>query len=392
MREKEEQLILTHGGEEPEKFLGAVNPPVFLNSLHVFPTMEAYLEAGQSEGTFTYRRSGNPTTALLEQKMAALECGEKACAFASGMAATAAAIFAVCSAGSHIIYMKNLYGPVRRLLENFCVQRLGMSADGWSGTDLQELEQKLRPETRLVLLESPATFVMTVADLEGVSGICRKRGIRTCIDNTWCTPLLQKTLEFGIDIVMHTLTKYVGGHSDMMGGILISRDAGLIEEIRSGTGELFGGTLGPTEAWLAIRGLRTLDIRLKKHQETAMKVAAFLESRPEVERVYYTGLDSHPQRNLIQKQMKGHSGLLSFLLKGDKERALKFVNRLALFQKGCSWGGYESLALCPLYETPDEVLSRIGLTGSHRGLIRLHCGLEGEENLLEDLQNAFDAI
>lgn len=335
-----------------------------------------------------YGREGNPTVEILEQKVAALERGTRAVAFSSGMAAFSAAMLAVCKAGSHIICMRDVYMPVKGILNGYFIPRMGMSVSYWDGRSLEELESLIRGNTAMILLESPATFVFSVVDIAGVAQIARAHGIRTYIDNTYCTPLYQKPLDMGIDIVMHTMSKYIGGHSDIIGGILAVKDEVLGQALYEQIRPWFGGILGPMEAWLAIRGLRTLNLRVEKHQETAMAVAAFLENHPRVEKVYYTGLDSHPQAALIKRQQTGHTGLMSFVIQGRPDQAMQVVDKLKVFEIGCSWGGFESLALCPLTGATQEELDFLQLREKDRGLIRIHCGLEGADVLLEDLEQA----
>ena len=384
-------LSLTHQFEDHQRHYGAVSPPVYLNSLHLFPAFEDYLSADTSkEDCYIYGRESNPTVHLLERKLAALENGQAAAVFSSGMAAATSAIMAVCKAGDHILCMRDVYQPVKRFMAAVGTPKLDISISFVCGSDLDEIRQAIRPNTKLMILESPATFVFTVVDLKAIAALCKSHGIRTYIDNTCATPLFQNPLDMGVDIVMHTLSKYLGGHSDVIGGALIVNDTALMGEILHHVREWFGGILGPMEGWLVLRGLRTLDARLKVHQATALKVAAFLESHPKVEKVYYTGLPSHPQAELIGRQLRGHTGLMSLDLKAPPEDAVRFINKLKLFGKGCSWGGFESLALCPLYRASDEEMDFLQL--SNRGLVRLHCGLEGENNLLEDLSQALDAI
>ena len=387
----EQLLSLTHRFEDYQRHYGAVSPPVYLNSLHLFPTFEEYLDADTaSEDCFVYGRVSNPTTRLLERKLAALENGKDAAVFSSGMAAATSAILATCRAGDHILSMRDVYQPVKRFMSAIGVPRLNLTCDYVSGLDLGEIERAIRPNTRLMILESPATFVFTVVDLRAIASLCRKHGVLTYIDNTYCTPLFQNPLDLGVDIVMHTLSKYLGGHSDVIGGALIVNDESLMRDIARNVREYFGGILGPMEAWLVLRGLRSLDARLKAHQQTAMRVASFLEGHSLVRKVYYTGLPSHPQAETISRQMRGHTGLMSFELDRPKEDAARMVNQLKLFGKGCSWGGFESLALCPLYRASDEEMRFLGL--QNRGLIRIHCGLEGEDNLIGDLRQALDSI
>ncbi len=387
---REDRLALTHVGEQQSDYLNAVTPPVFMNSLHIFDDMDAYLNQGKS-GAYVYGRVSNPTVHILEEKVAALEQGCMAAAFASGMAAASAAILAVCKAGSHVICMRDVYGPVKGILNGYFIPKMNMTISYWDGRSLEELESLIRDETDLIILESPATFVFCAVDIRGVTRIARERGIRTYIDNSYCTPIYQKPLTMGVDIVMHTMSKYIGGHSDIIGGILAVKDQELGNAIL-GIRTWFGGIIGPMEAWLAIRGLRTLNLRVERHQQTAMAVAEFLEKHPKVERVYYSGLASHPQADLIRTQQTGHTGLLSFIVKGTSEEAKKLVDSLKVFEIGCSWGGFESLALCPLYAASREDLEFLGLGEKGRSLVRIHCGLEGADVLIEDLTQAFDQI
>ena len=228
-------------------------------------------------------------------------------------------------------------------------------------------------------------------DIRGVVKLAKAHGIRTYIDNTFCTPLYQKPLTMGIDISMHTISKYIGGHSDIIGGILVVKDEELERDLRDNIRQWFGGILGPMEAWLAIRGLRTLELRAERHQQTAMAVAEFLEGHPKVEKVYYSGLASHPQAELIHSQQTGHTGLMSFTIHGGLE-PMELVDHLKVFEIGCSWGGFESLALCPLVNAEKEELDFLSLREKDRGLIRIHCGLEGTEVLIEDLRQALEKI
>lgn len=389
---REKLLAMTHTGEEYGNHLNAVAPPVFLNSLHIYDTFEAYSAVEDLSGMqFVYGRSANPTTLLLEKKLAALEGGARCAVFASGMAAATAAIFATCDADDHIIIMRDTYQPVRRFMAAVGTPRMKIDVTYVSGLDPDEIERAIRPNTRLMMLESPATFVFTVVDIPAITALCHRHGIKTYMDNTYSTPLFQNPLEMGVDLVMHTLSKYLGGHSDVIGGALISKDDALMTYIIKNMREWFGGILGPMEAWLVIRGIRTLDARLSKHQETAMAVAHFLEGHPKVRKVYYTGLQSHPQAALIQKQMHGHTGLMSFVPDCTPDGAVEMINRLHLFGKGCSWGGYESLALCPLYHADDAELAFLGME-TERGLVRIHCGLEGADNLIGDLSQALEMV
>lgn len=383
-------LALTHIGDDYEKYLRSVVPPVFLNSLHVFDKFEDYCNADvYQDDEFIYGRSSNPTVHILEQKIAALEHGSRAVVFSSGMAACISAIMATCKSGSHIICMKDIYQPIKRFFKAIGIPNLQFSVTYVTGNSLEEIQDAIQENTTLMILESPATFVFRVVDLKAIAQIAKRHGIKTYIDNTCLTPLFQKPLDLGIDIVMHTMSKYIGGHSDIIGGVLVSKDEGLMRRIMSQIREWFGGILGPMEGWLAIRGLRTLEARLQRHQQTAMAVANYLEGQNKVKKVYYTGLASHPQADIIKRQQTGHTSLMSFELDASPDMAVSLINRLKLFGKGCSWGGFESLALCPLYKESPEELDVLQVS---RGLIRLYCGLEGEANLLEDLNQAFSSL
>lgn len=387
---RDELITITHTADEYDKYLNAVVPPVFLNSLHLYNRFEDYLEAASDpcqEEKFVYGRDQNPTVHILERKIAELEHGARAVVFASGMGAAAAAIMTTCCSGSHIVCMRDVYQPVKRFINNFCAPKFGMTVTYVSGNDLDEIETAMKKaNTTLMIIESPATFVFRVVDLEKIAKLAHQYEVKTYIDNTCLTPLFQKPLDLGIDICMHTMSKYIGGHSDILGGVLVSKDEDLMCDMIKTVREWYASVMGPMEAWLAIRGLRTLPVRIQEHQKIGMEVAGWLEKNPKVKKVYYTGLSSHPQADLIEKQQKGHTSLMSIELDTDPEEAIKFINRLHLFGKGCSWGGFESLAIMPLYKAEQEELDFLQ---ADRGLIRLYCGLEGSDNLIEDLERAF---
>lgn len=379
-------LILTHYGEEYERYEGAVVPPVYMNSLNVFPRIEDYYSANPLDDphAFVYGRVSNPTVAIAERKIAALEHGAWAALFASGMAAASAAISACCTAGCKVVCVRNAYGPVKNYLERIG-RRAGIRTEYVKGEQLAEFEQAVTDDTALVMLESPSTAIFSLQDIAGVCAIAHRHGARVYIDNTYCTPLYQNPLELGVDLVMHTASKYLGGHSDLIGGVLAGRDEALRREIFPVERELIGGIIGPMEAWLIIRGMRTMEVRLERHSATALRVAQYLEAHPRVRCVHYPQLESHPQRALARRQQRGSSGLLSFELDGTPEQACAVVDALRLFHIGVSWGGFESLACMPHLHQSEEELA---LLGGGRGLVRLHCGLETAALLLEDLEQA----
>lgn len=386
MHIQNDQMIALHGSEDPSIQQRAVVPPIYMNSLHVFPDMASYLNVNP-EKEFIYGRVSNPTVHLLEEKLAALERGTKALVFSSGMAALTTAIHACCKAGDHIICLHNCYGPAVDFLKNICVPKLNMQAT-FVEASAEAVLAAIRPETTLILLESPTSLVFEVLNLEAITQVAKVRGIRTYIDNTYCTPLYQKPLTMGIDIVMHTMSKYLGGHSDVIGGALICQDEALGRELAR-CREFYGGVIGPMEGWLVLRGLRSLSVRLEQHQRIALAVAAFLEAHPHVAKVHYPGLSSHAQHALALKQQAGSCGLLSFEINGTKEEAMRVCDALRVFQIGVSWGGFESLVVMPMYKRTPEQAAQCGTAPQ---LIRIHCGLEGADILIEDLRQALAVI
>ena len=380
--DRRDLITLTHFGENPAEYLNAVVPPIYSNSLHIYETLE-----GLSNAQYTYGRSANPLVEIVESKIAELEHGERALLFGAGMAAATTAITHACSAGGHVICQSASYNPIKTFFERVCIPKHNMEISFVSCRDLDELESAIKPNTQLIIFESPSTAVFDIVDIWGVAKIAKKHGVKSYIDNTYCTPLFQKPLDFGVDYSMHTLSKYLGGHSDLIGGVLIVPENG--EEIRRDFRENYGGIIGPFEAWLVLRGMRTLPARLAQHQETALDAATFLYAHPKVRKVYHPGLPSHPGYELGKKQMSGYTGLFSFELDADMERTVKFCDALRLFGKGVSWGGFESLVTMPMRRASDVIF---GQFDCGRNLTRLHCGLEGKENLLEDLAQALDRL
>lgn len=383
------EMITSHYGEEYDRYYNAIVPPIFMNSLHVFDEIDDYFDAKvHDKHTYVYGRVQNPTVRILEDKVAALEHGVAAFAFGSGMAAATTAVLSVVKTGDHIVCIRNAYGPLKNFVENYCPRHLGTTLTYVKGNDVSDFEEAITNNTSLVILESPSSVVFSLQDIEAVCKIAHAHGAKVYIDNTFCTPIFSNPLDMGVDIVMHTTSKYLGGHSDVVGGMLAVRDEELANTIVS-TRELLGGIMGPMEAWLVIRGLRTLSVRVKAHEEVAMQVAKHLENHPKVEKVYYTGLPSHPQYELAKKQQKGNTGLITFEIKGTTEDAKKVVNSLKIFKIGVSWGGFESLVCMPQMRLDEETCRWLG-AGQH--LIRIHCGLEGVEALIADLDQALALI
>ncbi len=386
---KSSRLITAHYGEEYEHYYNAIVPPVFMNSLNVFETLDDYYEFDRRDRhKYCYGRVQNPTVRILEDKIGALEHGVGALAFASGMAAATTAVLAVCRAGSHVICIHNAYGPLKDFLNGYCREHMNMETTYVEGDRLEDFENAVRDNTDLMILESPSSVVFSLQDIRGVAEIAEKCKAKVYIDNTFCTSIYQQPLDLGADIVMHTTSKYIGGHSDVIGGMLAVKDEKLMEKLLAYR-ELFGGIPGPMEAWLMIRGLRTMEVRIGKHQETAMEVARFLESHPKVRKVNYPGLPSHPQYELMKRQQKGNTGLLSFEIDGGVEQATRLAESLKIFKIGVSWGGFESLVFLPhARQTPENCQKLRG----DQNIIRIHCGLEGADALIADLADALEKL
>jgi cystathionine beta-lyase len=384
--EKSDEYICSVHGISNEHLLGAVVPPIFQNSLHIFPTVED-IESFNSDKSYIYGRVSNPTVNSVEIKLAQLERGEKALCFSSGMAAISSAIMSLVSNGDHIIGERNIYGPGHQFISTY-LKRFGIENTFVRGEDISEIESSIRPNTKVIYLESPSTLLFTVQDILKISNLAKQRGITVIIDNTWCTPIFQKPLELGADIVVHSLTKYIGGHSDIVGGAIVGKKE-VMDKILLNERELFGGILGPFQAWLVLRGIRTLPVRMMQHQNNAMKAAEFLEKHRKVKSVNYPGLKTHPQYDLGKVQMKGYSGLMSVELDCDFEQTKKFVNQLKLFDIGVSWGGFESLVCMSSSLVSEE--ERI-IRSIPKKLVRLSIGLEKIDDLLEDLDSSLRTI
>ena len=364
--------IIAHLADDYEAHNNAVVPPIYMNTLHVRPKDK--LDNPDERPPFSYGRVRNPSTEVFERKVAALERADDAAAFGSGMGAITAAILASVSAGDHIICVESAYGPTRTFITEF-MGKFGVTSSFVRGVDPDDFKRALRPETRLIYLESPSSMVFLLQDIRAVASLAKERGVLTAIDSSHATPIYQKPLEMGVDLVCHTVSKYLNGHSDVIAG-LVAGNTEMMAKVRR-VRELYGSILGPMESWLAARGLRTLLLRLKAHCATALTIARRLEEHPAVSVVHYPGLDSYPQRELARSQMSGYPSPLSFELRCDTQHAREFVKRTRFFNVGPSWGGYESMISYPRGE---------------RTLIRIHTGLEDAETLWEDLKSSLDKI
>jgi cystathionine gamma-synthase/cystathionine gamma-lyase len=367
-----------HVGQEADPATGATIVPVYQTSTY---TQDA---VGEHKG-FDYSRTINPTRLALEKQLASLESGAHGYAFASGMAATAA-VLNLLSAGDHAIVTDDLYGGTYRLFSRV-LTRYGVEFTYVDMSDVDVVRAAVRPNTKLFWLETPTNPLLKLIDIEAKSSL-RSGDQIVAVDNTFATPYFQQPLALGADVVVHSTTKYIGGHSDVVGGVAITNDDAIADVIKFHQNAV-GGVPGPHDAWLTMRGAKTLAIRMQAHARNAQAVAEFLESHAEVDRVYYPGLPSHPQHALARRQMSGFGGMVSFVLKGPPARALDFAHRLRYFSLAESLGGVESLICHPARMThgsiPKEDRERRGVTD---GLLRLSVGIEDVEDLLDDLRSA----
>ena len=371
-----------HGGQHHEEITGAVMPPVFLTSTY------AQTSPGKPVGDYEYSRAANPTRQALEDALASIENGARGLAFSSGLAATDC-LLRLFKAGDEIIAMDDLYGGTYRMFTRI-YKDSGLKFHFVDMNDIAKFQSLLNENTKLVWVETPTNPLMKLADIQEIAKITKAKNILFAVDNTFATPYLQKPLDLGADIVMHSATKYLGGHSDVIAGALIIKDKALGDELHFKQFAT-GATLGPMDSFLILRGIKTLHLRVQRHCENGEKVAAFLSNHPEVETVYYPGLPSHPFHDIAKKQMSGFGGMVSFTFKsGKKEDAVAFLEKLKVFTLAESLGGVESLANHPALMThasiPEDKRKEIGITDD---LVRLSTGVEDIDDLLADIEQAF---
>lgn len=388
------ETLLSHYAEDRAAYEGAVVPPLFQNSLFTFENWDAIDAAFEDKANaYIYSRMQNPTVQIAEAKIAKLAGGERANLFASGMAAISAAILHVLEPGDHVVAVKNCYGPTNNLLNVYLRRQMHIETTFVPGEAVGDFEAKITDRTRLIYLESPSSAIFSLQDIQAVAALAKSRGIRTIIDNSWATPIFQQPLAMGVDLEVHTCSKYLGGHSDVVAGVVIGSETDMVA-MALNERELLGGRIAPFEAWLITRSLRTLPLRMRMHQENALAVARFLESHPKIRRVRYPGLKSFPQYDLGQQQMHGYSGLLGFELATEGLTEIKrFFDSLEIFQIGVSWGGHESLIYAPaisyLKELPPERFAEIGIA---TGDMRISVGLEHADDLIRDLEQALGTM
>ncbi len=371
-----------HAGIEPDPTTGSIMTPIHLTSTYVQE------ELGKNKG-YEYSRVSNPTRTVLERSIAVLENGTEGLAFASGMAAETA-IFHLLQAGDHVVVSRNVYGGTYRL-GKLVLNSFNLDFEFVDTTDIRTLKAALKPNTRMVFIETPTNPTMEITDLAAVAKLCRAKKLISIVDNTFATPYLQNPHDLGIDIVVHSATKYLNGHSDMLGGLIVLKDKPLAERLRF-IQKSTGGVMSPFDAWQCLRGIKTLAVRMDRHTMNAMEIALFLNKQRKVKRVNYPGLISHPQHRLAQKQMRGFGGMISFDL-GSLDNARKFLKSVRLCALAESLGGVETLISHPATMThasvPVEERERIGVTD---GLVRISVGIEDLEDLLADLKQALARI
>ena len=375
-----------HSGQEPDPSTGAIIGPIYTSSTYVQES------PGEHKG-FDYSRTSNPTRKALEICMTDLEEGGQGFAFSSGMAATAT-VLELLDTGDHIISMDDLYGGTYRLFENVRKRSSGLEFSYSNLSSLEGLESLLKPNSRMIWVESPSNPLLKIVDLEKVSAFAKKHNLISVCDNTFCSSYIQKPLNLGFDVVLHSATKYLNGHSDVIGGLVVSSQEreDLAEQLAFLSNSI-GSIMSPFDSFLVLRSLKTLAVRMEKHCENAFEVASFLEEHEAIEKIYYPGLSNHPNHEIAKKQMNGFGGMITIVLKGGLKTATTFLERTKIFALAESLGGVESLIEHPALMThasvPTEVRKDLGIED---GLVRLSVGIESVEDLLDDLNQALSGV
>ena len=383
---------VVHGGQEPDLVTGALAPPIYQTSTFAFKDAEhgARLFRGEEEG-YIYTRVGNPTIDLLAKKIALLESAEAGAIFASGLAAIFSTIIALVGSGDNVISDDTIYGGTYSQFTQV-LSRLGISVTFLDATNLPKVEDTIKENTKLIFTETPANPTLKIIDIARCAEIAHKHKISLVVDNTFATPCLQRPIEFGADIVVHSLTKYLGGHGDLIGGVTVGGEE-FIGELKANTAGNLGATISPFNAWLTLRGLKTLSIRMERHSTNAMEIAEFLQSHPKVEKVYYPGLRSHPGHELAKRQMNGFGGMLGFDVKGDREAGKILMDAVKLCTLAVSLGDADTLIEHPASMThstySEEECSKVGIKP---GFVRISVGIENAKDIIADLDQALRAI
>jgi cystathionine beta-lyase len=380
--------VLEHSGRDPGKNFGIVNPPVYHASTVIFPSLATLIAtradraSGAFEGT-TYGREGTPTTRAFEDAITELEGGYRAVTLPCGLGAIAASLMAFLKAGDHLLMPDQLYGPARQFCDDV-LAKFGVEVTYYDGTIGADIAALMRPSTAVVYLESPGSLTFEVQDAPAIARVAKAHGATVLMDNTWASPIFFHPLAHGVDVAIHAATKYISGHSDLMLGIAVCNEASFVPVKKTASTAGYCG--GPDDVYMALRGLRTLGIRMRRHQESALAVAAWLQQRPEVQRVHYPALPDHPGHAIWKRDFLGASGLFGFTLRACSEGAFAaFLDHMDLFKLGYSWGGYESL-MVPTWPATLRSSTHWDAPGPS---VRIHVGLENVEDLLGDLERGF---
>ncbi len=384
--------IAIHGGPQPDPRFGAVNVPIYQSSTFAFENAEdgAAKFKGERSG-YIYTRIGNPTINALEEVAAELEGGCCSVALSSGMGAMSTLCFAVLKQGDHVVATHSLYGPSRLFIEKH-MSRYGVTSTFLDTSDVQAVKDAIRPETKMIYIETPANPTMLVSDIQALAQVAHEAGAILVVDNTFASPILQRPLSLGADIVLHSVTKFINGHSDVVGGLLIAKDKEWGKKLRMAM-KAVGTNMDPHQAYLVVRGIKTLKIRVLAAQENAKRMARLLDEHPAVEWVKYPGLDSHPQKDLVDKQMDGPGSLIAFELKGGYEAGKKLLDNIQIPVLAVSLGGVESLIQHPASMTHASMNHEERLSaGITDGLIRFSVGIEDGDDLIEDMRRVLDML
>jgi methionine-gamma-lyase len=380
-----------HAGEKRDPFTGAVVTPIYETSVFAFSSTKELIDvmSEKAEG-YIYTRYGNPTVRTVERKMAELEGAEDVAVFSSGMAAIATTIFTLVSSGDHVVSTRDIYGGTLAFLKDV-LPKFGVEVSLVEATDFDEIKLAIRKNTKVIYAEMPTNPTLKLVDVSKVAKLCKKKGITVAIDSTFASPYNLKPIQLGVDVVVHSATKYLGGHNDLTAGVVGGCES-FVQKLKEMRKHL-GGTLDPFAAWLLLRGSKTLGLRMERHNSNGMRVAKYLEKHPKVKRVYYPGLPSHPQYSIAKRQMKGFGGVVSFEIDGDFEKTMKCVDNLKLCYLAASLGGAETLATQPVtcshYFVSAEDRKKAGITDQ---LVRLALGIEDHEDIIADLEQAFNKI
>jgi cystathionine gamma-lyase len=375
-----------HSGQEPDPISGGVSVAINLSTTYAqkFP--------GEPFGHFDYARCGHPTREAFEKALAAVEHGKHGMAFASGCAVTTCIIQTFTKLGDHVVACDDVYGGTQRYMRQVSQERNGVDYTFVDMTDIKKVEEAIKPNTKLIWIETPTNPTLKVCDIEAITTVAKAKGIITVVDNTFPSPYLQSPLLLGADISVNSVTKYIGGHSDVVMGVLTTNSTEFKDKLFF-TSKTIGGTPGPFDCYMALRGLKTLKVRMEAHCRSAQTIAEYLEAHPQVEKVIYPGLTSHPQHEVAKKQMRGFGGMITFFLKGGIEESRRFLAAMKTMTLAESLGGVESLIECPAvmthFSVPVEVRKQLGISDN---LIRVSVGLEDVEDLVYDLKQAFEKL